>query len=98
MSGKYLRLINGIARMTASPVAADIYDQTTLIGSTVTTGTSLTLPASGTYTSSDLKVLWNGVLLEPAIDYNYVGSAPRTQIQMTFDLHSGDRLRYKIGD
>jgi hypothetical protein len=98
VNNKYLRLVNGIARMTLSPVASEIYDQTTVIVGTVTTGTNLTLPSSGTYTNAELKVDLNGILLEPVIDYNYVGSAPRTQIQATFDLIDGDRLRFKIGD
>lgn len=38
----------------------------------------------------------NGVVLEPTIDFNYVGSGARTQISMTFDLISGDRIRFQI--
>ena len=79
-------------------VPAEIYDETYVPGGTVTAGTSITLPNSGTYTAKDLKVELNGQLMEAVIDYNYVGSAPRTQLQMTFDLVLGDRLRLKIGN
>lgn len=98
VANKYLRLVNGVARMTLSPVASEIYAQTTVVSGTVTAGTSLTLPASGSYTDVELKMELNGQLLEPVIDYNYVGSAPRTQIQMTFDLVDGDRLLFRKGD
>lgn len=98
MSGKYLRLVNGIARMTTSPVASEVYDQTLSVVGTTTAGTSITLPSSGTYIGADLKMELNGQTLTSVIDYNYVGSGTRTQIQMTFDLIAGDKLRFKIGD
>lgn len=76
-----------------------IYDQIVAISTTITAGTSQTLPASQSYQSSELKIELNGQLLEPTIDYNYVGAGPtRTQVQYTFDLVNLDRLRYKIGD
>lgn len=94
-----LRLISGIPRMQdVSVVPGDIYDETTLMGAPVTAGVSITLPASETYEDKELKIELNGQLLEAVIDYNYVGSIPRTQIQMTFDLVVGDRLRFKKGD
>lgn len=98
MSGKYLRLTRGFARQSASPVPSEVYDQTFVPGGTVSSGTAITLPSSGTYDSAELKIELNGQLLEVVIDYNYVGSVPRTQVQMTFNLVLGDRLRFKLGD
>lgn len=98
VNNKYLRLVNGIARMTLSPLSSEIYDQTSVISGTVTAGTNITLPSSGSYTDAELKIDLNGIDLEPVIDYNYVGSAPRTQVQLTFDAVDGDRLRFKKGD
>lgn len=76
-----------------------IYDEIIVVGSTITTGTNITLPNSQTYTDVELEVYLNGQLLETVTDYNYVGGLPpRTQIAMTFDLMAGDRLRFRMGD
>jgi len=45
------------------------------------TGTNVTLPNSGTYTSSELVVMYNGVVLTPVVDYNYVSST-----QVSFNI------------
>lgn len=97
-ANKYLRLTSGIPRMTLSPIASEIYRQVFIPGGTVTAGTNITLPSSGSYTDAELKLELNGQLLESTIDYNYVGSAPRTQFQLTFDLVLGDRLKIEKGD
>lgn len=76
-----------------------IYDEVIAVGATITTGTNITLPGGQTYNDIDLEIYLNGQLMEDVIDYNYVGALPpRTQIQMTFDLVSGDRLRFRMGD
>jgi len=93
---KFLKLVNGIPRMVET--ITSIYDETYTVSGTITTGTAITLPASETYTDVELKVYLNGVFLEPVLDYNYVSSPPRTQIQMTFDLVDTDLLRFKKGD
>lgn len=77
--------------------ATPIYDQTTVLGSTVSTGVSVTLPSSGSYLDSDLEIYLNGFRLEPVTDYTYVGAGPsRTQVQFTFDLVATDRVRFRV--
>lgn len=82
------------------PMGADaltIYDEIVVVGGGgITAGTSITLPSAKTYQDAELAVYLDGQFLEPTIDYTYVGLAPRTQIQMTFDLLSGERLRLRI--
>lgn len=94
--GNFLRLVNGQPRHFAESGSPTIYDQTIDVVSPITAGTSITLPASQQYTSAELEVRLNGIRLEPVVDYTYVGSPPRTQIQLTFDLVVGDRLRFRI--
>ena len=91
---KALKLVNGIPRLVELAAA---YDEVYAISTTIATGTPITLPNSGSYTTGkDLIVFLNDVLLEPIIDYNYVGSSPRTQITLTFDLYNKDRIRFRI--
>lgn len=95
-TNEYLRLVNGIARMTLSPVAAEIYSQTVTVGvGGVTTGVDITLPASGSYLGAELEVYLNGEYMELGLDFNTSGSSPYTKIQMTFDLVQGDKLRFR---
>lgn len=103
--GNFLRLTNGVPRSFAEK-EIDIYDQSLLLVTSspgagqilgpITTGTSVTLPASQQYSSSDLQIYLNGDRLETVYDYNYVGSPPRTAIQFTFDLVVGDRIDFRI--
>ena len=77
--------------------AAEVYDEVIVVGVGGLAGSSLvTLPGLKTYTDKDLKVYLDGQLLEVVEDYNYVGVAPRTQIQTVFDLNEGERLRLRI--
>lgn len=83
-----------------------IYDQPlTLVASSpganqvigpIISGTSITLPASGTYTGEELEVRLNGMRLEALYDYNYVGAGSKTQIACTFNLSIGDRLDFRV--
>lgn len=67
------------------------------MASPITAGTAVTLPSSQTYNSGELEVYLNGDRIEAVLDYTYVGAGPtRTQIQFTFDLVAGDRLRFRI--
>ena len=91
-SGNSLRF-----RINSGSVPASIYDQV-VTGSNITAGTAITLPLSKTYSDSETEVYLNGQLLENIIDYLYVGIVPRTQITLTFDLYSIDRLRFRSGD
>lgn len=105
--GNFLRLVNGQPRSFAEASVVTIYDQSLSVVSgtaansnqvqgPVNSGTSVTLPQSGTYTSAELQIYLNGDRLEPVFDYTYVGSAPRTQVQFTFGLVVGDRVDFRV--
>lgn len=104
--GNFLRLTNGVPRSFAESGTPTIYLQpldvvasgagANQINGPVIAGTAVTLPASGTYTSDELIVTFNGQYLDPTFDYNYVGGGPtRTQVSFTFDLKVGDRIDFK---
>jgi hypothetical protein len=92
---KFLQLISGVPRMVevTDPV---IYDEGVAVEAPVSAGTNISLPGGQTYTSEELEVYLNGTRLESVLDYTYVGSPPRTQIQFTFDLVDGDYYRFRI--
>ena len=104
--GNFLRLSAGVARSFAEGGLVTIYDQSLVvvasgagagqINAPLPAGTSITLPASQTFTATELQIYLNGDRLEPTFDYTYVGSPPRTQIQFTFDLAVGDRIDFRI--
>jgi hypothetical protein len=105
--GKFLRLSGGVARQFTESSAVAIYDQqlTIVSGSPansnqmtgpVNAGVSVTLPQSGTYSSAELQVQLNGQQLEPVLDYTYVGSGTRTQVQFTFQLVVGDVVDFRV--
>jgi hypothetical protein len=91
---KFLQIVNGIPRMVST--SSTTYDQLATIGGTITAGTAITLPSSQTYTGVELQVYVNGIFQEVTVDYNYVGSAPRTQVTFTYDLLTTDQLRFRI--
>jgi hypothetical protein len=82
---RYITLSNGIPHLAVDP-GVSLYDQPFVLTSTITAGTAVTLPAGGTYTSTDLQITLNGQVLEDTFDYNWLGSPPRTQVSFTFDL------------
>ena len=85
-----------LIRFRVEDAALTIYDETTVVGAGgISTGTSITLPGGGDYVGDDLEVFLNGEFMDQGIDWSTVGAAPRTQIQMTFDLVEGDRLRFR---
>lgn len=93
----FLRITNGYPRLFSEAASTAIYDQTVLISTIVTSGTSYTLPAAGTYQGYELEIMLDGQVLDPGPDYSFVGAGPtRTQVQFTFDLLSGDNLRFRI--
>ena len=92
---KFLRLVNGVPRSFDESSAPTIYDEAIDVAAPVTAGTSVTLPASGTYDSQELEIYFNGQVLDDVTDYTFVGSPPRTQVQFTFDLVVGDRIRFR---
>lgn len=90
---KVVKITAGIPRY--AELATSAYEGLLSIGSTITTGTPVTLPSSGTYTSSDLSVYLNGQRLNYVEDYAYVGSPPRTQVTFLFDLLNGDLVTFR---
>lgn len=95
--GKFLRLINGVARMADESSATAIYDESITVGvGGISTGVGITLPAGQTYTSDELEVYLNGVRQEAVYDYNYLGTGSRTQISFTFNLLQGEIVRFRI--
>lgn len=76
--------------------AAEVYDETVVVGvGGLSAGTNITLPNSETYKDVELTVYLGGDLIEVTEDYNYVGSDPRTQIQIIVDLFENERLRFR---
>lgn len=102
----FLRLVNGQMRSFAESSSLTIYDQpltvvsgaagANQVSAPVTTGTAITLPSSGTYVGVELEVRLNGMRLEALYDYTYVGTGTKTQIALTFDLATGDRLDFRV--
>lgn len=100
---KFLQLVAGIPRSVDESGSPTIYDKTiTIVASSpgpyelvgpITAGTSITLPDGKTYTADELQVFLNGIRLDDVLDYNHTSS---TQIQMTFSLEIGDKLRFYI--
>ena len=88
-----LKIVDGIP--TASTSSFNYYDEYVTLGAPITSGTNITLPASGTYTGDDLEVYLNNIRQTDVLDYTWQGSPPRTQIQFTRDLVIGDILRYR---
>ncbi len=114
MATSALTLVNGVPRMTAITASLPlIYDQSVTVvvsgasppsslNGPVTSGTAITLPASGSYTLNansvpNLQVYLNGDRTESTIDWNTSGSGPTfTAITFTFNLVAGDRVDLRI--
>lgn len=92
-----LKLVNGIPRSVTVSATSSFYDETvTVPNGGYTPGTVVTLPSSMTYTDIELLVFLDGQLLEVGDDYTYVGTAPRTQIQIIPELFENEKLRFRI--
>jgi hypothetical protein len=107
--GYKLQLVNKLPRMTAeSSSGPTIYDEyLTVVSSGASgdheinvadaeAGDSITLPLSGTYEGDELEIYYNNTRLEDVVDYNWVGSGTRTQISLTFNAKTGDRIRFRV--
>lgn len=98
---KFLRLFNGVPRsFNESGSGAPIYNESYSVGSTITTGTPLTIPNSGVYTVTSgvtaLNVFLNGQKLIFTTDWNTSGAGPNyTAVSFTFDLLSGDVVEFR---
>lgn len=87
-----MRLVNGL------PTTIQPYDQIIQYSSGLAANTPLTLPSSGTYSSSiaaDLLVIVNGQVKEITTDFLTVGSAPYTQIQFNYALPNATTVQFK---
>ena len=92
----FLSIVNGYPRLVSEAASTPIYDQSVVIGSTITAGTNYTLPLGGTYSGDELEIMLDGQVLDSGNDFNFVGSGPaKTQVQFTFDLLAGDNLRFR---
>lgn len=101
-----LILVNGVPRMQDLSASSIYDDYISIVSGTpangnqlqgpVTSGTSITLPNSGTYTGNELQVYLNGSRVEKVVDYTWLGSGTRTQISFTFDLQINDRVRFIV--
>ena len=79
-----------------STTSGIVYNETLVIGvGGVSTGTPISLPNSEIYLGGELQVLLGVTPLEVGIDYQYVGSGVKTQIECTFDLIEDDELTFK---
>lgn len=93
-----ITIVAGIQRLRGVYASIpQVYDASIVVGeSGISTGTPIALPDNQTYQQLDLELMLNGSSLTPGIDWNTVGTAPRTSVAITFDLVYGDQLRFRI--
>ena len=93
-----LRVVRGKARMAEIPGldTSLIYDESfTVPSGGLVSGDIITLPNSGSYTDKDLEVFFNGQFLEEDVDYEYVGTAPRTQVKVLRSFNEAEKIRFR---
>ena len=103
-----LSLINGLPRLISvgsSPTVVNDYFDVVVSGASgqnqrneaqVTASTTITLPNSISYDGTELLIFVNNIPQDQLLDFNWVGTAPRTQIFFTYDLKAGDHVRFRI--
>ncbi len=93
-----ITVVAGVQRLRGVYASVpQVYDASIVIGeSGISTGTPITLPDGQAYQSLDLELMLNGASLTPNIDWSMVGTAPRTEVSITFDLVQSDQLRFRI--
>ena len=88
-----LKLINGL------PTYVEAYDEVITYASGLAANTPITLPSSGSFSSSsakDLLVIYNNLVAEYSGSFTVVGSGPTyTQIQFTFALPNDSKVRFR---
>ena len=93
-SVRTLALVRGVPRTIS------VYDDTTVLGSAVTSGTAVTLPGGQSYLILDqLSIYLNGQKLDPTSttpDYAVSGSSPYTAVTFAQNLVIGDILEFRI--
>lgn len=100
MATSALVLVNGLPTMqaiTASTPAA--YDQSIYYASGLAASSTITLPSSGSFSSStaaDILIILNDRILEVTRDFTVMGSGPTyTQIQNVYAFTNDSVLRFK---
>ena len=93
---KFLAVVNGIPTLQNESATFSIYDETyTVPVGGLPAGTDITLPSAGTYEDAELEVYLNGQRIEDILDYNFIGTIPRTKIQLTFNVSEGEKVRFR---
>lgn len=92
-----LVLTNGLPIMTSISTAA--YDESIYYISGLSANTPITLPSSGSFSSSaakDIIIILNDRIVEVTRDFTVVGAGPTyTQIQFGYDLTNDSVVRFK---
>lgn len=92
---KVLKGVGGVLKMSVVSVTPDYDSVYVVTGSDLDPDDLITLPASETYDSAELKVYRNGQFMEVGQDYDYEGAGPsRTQIKTLVPLYIGERIRF----
>jgi hypothetical protein len=97
--GKFLRLTNGLPVMQEEAATTPAYDESIYYSSGLTANTNITLPNSGSYTSSsakDLLVILNDRVVEVTRDFDVVGAGPTyIQIKFIYALTNDSIVRFR---
>ena len=81
---------------TLATTTGTVYNETLVISAGgLSTGTPVTLPNGGSYLGEELEVSLNSSPLDIGVDYQYIGSGIKTQIEFTFDLVENDEINFK---
>lgn len=94
---KVLQLINGV------PTTIEInspYDESIYYSSGLAASTTITLPNSGSFTSStakDILIIVNKRVVEIDRDFNVIGGSPYTQIEFIYTLPNDTVVNFKQG-
>lgn len=88
---------SGGSAFTTIPVYVSIYDQIYSVGSTITSGTPVTLPSSGSYTGNELEVYLNGIFLSfDSNGWQTSGGGPTyTAVTFAGNLINGDYIHFR---
>ena len=76
-------------------MAKTMYDETVVVAVNDAGPYDVLLPNAETYEDEELLVELNGQLLRRTIDYLFLGSIPRTQIQVLQSVTIGDTIRIR---
>jgi hypothetical protein len=90
-----LRVATGYPRHFTESASPTIYDESVALASPVNAGVSYTLPNSGSYEGDELEIYLDGQVLDSGLDFTFVGTGVKTQVQFTFNLLAGDNIRFR---